>query len=161
VHAANTIVVATLLLAVDNLDWPTVERTLAPEVVADYTLLWGGEPERLPSTELVSRWQRLLPGFDATQHLIGPVVVGGGAQRHLRHRGPRLPPDIVNPTGAATWTVAGQYVVDLERHGDAWRISGITLRLAYEEGDRALAEVAMKRVAAGSGGRVAAQPNRT
>ncbi|MGB3719796.1 MAG: nuclear transport factor 2 family protein [Hyphomicrobiaceae bacterium] len=74
-HAANTIVVATLLLAVDNLDWPTVERTLAPEVVADYTLLWGGEPERLPSTELVSRWQRLLPGFDATQHLIGPVVV--------------------------------------------------------------------------------------
>lgn len=67
----------------------------------------------------------------------------------------------MNPTGAATWTVAGQYVVDLERHGDAWRISGITLRLAYEEGDPALAEVAMKRVAAGSGGRVAAQPNRT
>jgi len=47
----------------------------SPPVVADYTLLWGGEPERLPSTELVSRWQRLLPGFDATQHLIGPVVV--------------------------------------------------------------------------------------
>lgn len=123
-------------------------------MVADYTSLSGGKPERLPSAELVSRWQRLLPGSDATQSGAEERSATCTTAVRAYHR-------IVSSDGAATWTVAGQFVIDLERHGDVWLISGITLRLAHEEGDRAVVEVPTKGVAQGAGGRVAKTPNRT
>jgi hypothetical protein len=61
---------------------------------------------------------------------------------------------VVDGDEAATWMVAGRYVITLDRTADGWKISGIILRLAYEDGDRALVDMAKERVAAGSGGRV-------
>ena len=64
-----------MLHAVDDLDWETVRSSFTTEVEIDYTSLWGGEPETLTADQLIDRWRQLLPGFDATQHLIGPVAV--------------------------------------------------------------------------------------
>jgi hypothetical protein len=41
----------------------------------DYTSLFGGSAETLPAYDPISRWQALLPGFDATHHLTGPTLV--------------------------------------------------------------------------------------
>jgi SnoaL-like domain len=150
-------VVTSMLQAVDNLDWTAVQAAFAPHVAVDYTSLWGGEAETLSVDELIGRWQRLLPGFDATQHLTGPILVtaaeGRSASCRTTVRGYH---HVIDDTGcAATWMCAGQYMIGLAR-GPAtnrWAISTITLQVSYGDGDRALTGVASKRAAAGIGGR--------
>jgi hypothetical protein len=153
-HAAD--VVTTLLLAVDALDWSTIRDSMTPRVTTDYTSLWGGEPETLDADELIDRWRQLLTGFDATQHLTGPVVLTGVADddgtatcattvRGYHH--------IVADEQGGTWMCAGRYDIGLDRGVDGWRVSAITLTVAYEDGDRSLVDVARERGATGSGGR--------
>lgn len=72
-------VLVRLVHSVDRLDWRGARETFADELTVDYTSLSGGEVERLPADDLLSRWRELLPGFDATQHLLGPVRVTAGA----------------------------------------------------------------------------------
>jgi hypothetical protein len=140
-----------LLSAIDALDWDRAADLLAEEVAVDYTSLWGGEPQSLGTAELLDSWRQLLPGFEATQHLTGPVLVdedgdaavGVTTVRGYHHAGER-----------GTWMCAGRYDLALERAGGDWRVSGITLVTYYEDGDRALTDQARARVADGKGGRV-------
>lgn len=150
-----TDVFTVLLHAVDTLDWDTVRACSAPTVATDYTSLWGGQPEELTVDELVRWWQPFATGFDATQHLTGPVAVtraddsGTTAVTTVRayHH-------IVDDDGpAGTWMVAGHYEVGLQRAPDGWKVSAITLSAAYEDGDRALVDVARKRGETSTGGR--------
>jgi hypothetical protein len=135
-------VLTRMLHAIDDLDWDGVRACLADEVRTDYTELFGGEAETLSADELVKRWQGLVPGFDATQHMTGPCLVDEGedglvARTHVRayHR-----------IGDAVWGVHGHYAVPLERTPAGWRIAGITLRMFYQEGDRDLPARAAERV---------------
>lgn len=132
-----------LLHAIDDADWTGVRACLADEVRVDYSELFGGEAETVSADELVKRWQGLVPGFDATQHMTGPCLVEEGAnglvvQTHVRayHR-----------LGDAVWGVHGHYVVPLQRTPAGWRITGITLRMFYQEGDRDLPALAAERAA--------------
>jgi hypothetical protein len=134
-------VLTRMLHAIDFLDWAGVRACLADEVRTDYTELFGGQAETLPADELVKRWQGLVPGFDATQHMTGPCLVDDRdgavvAQTHVRayHR-----------IGDAVWGVHGHYVVPLERTSADWRIAGITLRMFYQEGDPDLPARAAER----------------
>jgi SnoaL-like domain len=146
-------VVTSMLQAVDNLDWNAIQAAFAPEVVVDYTSLWGGEAETVTVDELIGRWQGLLPGFDATQHLTGPIVVtasdGRSATCRTTVRGYHHVVD--DAGGGATWMCGGQYVIGLARGAetDGWAISAITLLVTYEDGDRALTDLASERAAAG------------
>lgn len=142
-------VVATMLHAVDDLDWKAVRSSFATEVGIDYTSLWGGEPETLTADELIDRWRQLLPGFDTTQHLIGPVVVTEVDERTAscttNVRG-------YHRIGGATWMAAGRYIMRLVRaDGVGWQIAAMTLRCYYEDGDRGLVDVAIERAAQGQG----------
>jgi hypothetical protein len=57
---------------------------------------------------------------------------------------------------SATWMVSGRYQIHFDHSPDrGWRISAITLALAYEEGDRGLVDIAQRRGATGVGGRTA------
>ena len=47
----------------------------ADQVLVDYTELFGGAAETVTGDELVTRWRALVPGFDATQHMTGPVLL--------------------------------------------------------------------------------------
>lgn len=54
--------------------------------------------------------------------------------------------------GDATWMVTGRYVMRLERaDGSDWRIAAMTLRHYYDDGDRGLVDVAIKRAVDGAG----------
>jgi len=87
---------------------------------------------------VVDRWRALLPGFDGTQHINGPVLEtddggpGVRADSHVRayHR-----------LGEETWAVFGHYVA---RVVDG-RISELTLQLFYQEGNPGLAAMATER----------------
>jgi hypothetical protein len=140
-----------LLFAIDRLDWEGVRATLATRLRINYTSLFGGEPEELAAAELISRWRSLLPGFDATQHITGPVVVTHTspervtAETHVRGY------HYINASPGGTWMVAGHYVMTLRREHDVWRIHSITLELIQQEGKLDLPQLAAARASAGEG----------
>ena len=131
-------VLTRLLHAVDRLDWAEVRRCLAGEIRVDYTELSGGEPETLAADDLVARWRALLPGFDATQHITGPVLVsydgGPGVRADAHVRG-------YHRLGTETWAVHGHYVARLLDG----KIAELTLQVFYQEGNLGLPEEAIKR----------------
>lgn len=131
-------------LAVDRRDWSALRAAMTDPIRSDYTSLGGGEPEELPADELVGRWRALLPGFDVTQHHLGPlgVVSADDARTALAcsvrgyHR-----------IGDREWMVAGSYDLVLVRDAGAWRIAGITLHVSHVTGDTDLAAEATARAA--------------
>lgn len=136
-----------LVHAIDRLDWDGVRAAFADQLSLDYTSLFGGEAERLPADDLVARWQGLLPGFDSTQHLLGPVRERTNAgeaavEAHVRayHR-----IDGADPSTGVVWMVAGHYVVALVRQDGGWRISSLTLETHYQDGDLGLPDAAAER----------------
>jgi SnoaL-like domain len=97
----------------------------------------------------------VVSGFDATQHLTGPVLVtwsdGHRATCATTVRGYH---HIVADHGdSGIWMVSGQYQLGLDRGPDRWKISAITLTLAYDEGDRGLVDVGRHRAQTESAGR--------
>lgn len=135
-------VLVDLVHAIDRLDWPGVRAVFADRLRLDYTSLNGGEPEDLAADELVARWQGLLPGFEATNHLLGPVrVTGDHVETHVRaeHR-------IADADGGPLWRVAGHYVAELDPAG---RITALRLDTHYQDGNLDLPAAALARVAAG------------
>jgi hypothetical protein len=134
-------VLVELVHAIDRLDWTGVRAAFADRLALDYTSLFGGEPEKLAADELVERWRGLLPGFEATQHLLGPVlVVGSVVEAHVRayHR-------IADAEGGPLWRVVGHYVAGL----DGGRISSLRLDTFFQDGNLDLAAAAQARIAAG------------
>jgi hypothetical protein len=79
----TTDVVTTMLHAVDDLDCDPVRSSFTDEVGIDYTSLWGGDAQTLAADELVRWWKTLAPGYDATQHLVGSIVVTTDGDRRL------------------------------------------------------------------------------
>jgi hypothetical protein len=133
-----------MLYAIDALDWPAVREAFADEVRLDYTSLSGGAPETLAGDDLIARWQGLLPGFDATQHLIGPVVLTGeggtGVRADAHVRGYH---HIGDQGGGQTWAVHGHYVARLVDG----KITELTLTVFYQEGELGLPGEATERAA--------------
>lgn len=140
-NATQTVV--SFFRAVDTRDWDTVEAILADRVTLDYTSLFDGEPEAVSNEEVVTRWRALLPGFDGTQHFLGTLVATSPGTLEANVRG-------YHRLGGETWMVAGWYVLTTANGEDgSHRITGITLLVTYETGDRSLVELAHQRAAAG------------
>ena len=126
--------------AVDERQWATVGELLVPEVELDYTSLFGGDVERVARAEIVARWSGMLPGFDATQHFIGPVIETAENRHECNVRGYHYLDD-------ETWMVAGWYVLTTTTEpGESIMLDGITLIVSYETGSRSLIERAQERV---------------
>jgi hypothetical protein len=137
---SDTGILSRMLYAIDRLDWAEVRRCFADQIRIDYTELSGGDAETLAADDLIARWRGLLPGFDATQHMTGPVLLtrderpGLRAETHVRayHR-----------LGGGTWAVHGHYVA---RIADG-KITELTLQVFYQEGDLDLPATATQRAA--------------
>src|SRR6266540_6825977 len=127
-------VITRMLHAIDALDWATVRACFAEEVDTDYTSLWGGEPATVKIEDLVADWQQLAYGFNATQHLTGPIItVDGKLHTHVRAH---------HWFDGAAWTVYGHYIAVVT----AGRIAALTLQTYQEVGDRELVTRARSRV---------------
>lgn len=148
---AITTTVTRMLFAVDKLDWPGIRTALADEIETDYVSLFGGTPERLKADTLVQRWQSLLPGFDATQHVTGPIVVTMGkdrtaiAETHVRAH------HYIETESPSVWMVAGHYVMRMEQTSAEWKIASIRLDTYRQEGNRNFPTVATQRAKERSG----------
>ena len=125
-------VITRLLHAIDAMDWVAARDCLADEVVTDYTSLWGGEPATVPIDDLIAGWTQIISGFDATQHLTGPVIeVDGAWHTHVRAH---------HWLGGEAWTVFGHYIATVA----GGRITALTLRTLQQEGNRDLPNIARR-----------------
>jgi hypothetical protein len=64
-----------MLVCADRRDWVGLRAALADKVRLDWTSLNGGEPVTLSGDQVVAAWTQVLGGFQATQHLLGNLLV--------------------------------------------------------------------------------------
>ena len=138
-------VVASVAYLADARDWDALRTLYADSVRVDYTSLNGGEPATVQADELIASWRGLLPGFDATQHLLGPVLVELDGDRAVARTHVRALHRIAGAEGGEEWVVGGHYTYSLARQGDRWVVTDHTLGNAYQQGNIALPGLAQGR----------------
>ncbi|MEM9511433.1 MAG: nuclear transport factor 2 family protein [Cyanobacteria bacterium P01_E01_bin.48] len=142
---AITTPIVGMIHAIDQLDWPTVRHEFADTVDVDYTSLVGGEPETMPADKLMERWQGLLPGFQATQHLLGPFLVVAEATIATAETHVRGYHYIADAPNGEVWMVAGNYHFRMVFQGNRWVIAAMKLVVFYQEGNLELPALAQTR----------------
>ncbi|HET7221286.1 MAG TPA: nuclear transport factor 2 family protein [Vicinamibacterales bacterium] len=142
-HAVGD-VITRMLHAVDSLDWAGVRERFRDPVSVDYSSLTGQPAAMVPRDDLIEGWRGVLPGFDATQHITGPIAVddesADEAVARTTVRG-------YHWLGSDEWMVAGRYTMTLVRTGSTWRITAITLTVSHQSGTLSLPETARARAA--------------
>jgi hypothetical protein len=135
--------VSSIPLAVDRAAYDLAEAAFAPEVIIDYTSLWGGEPATMTPAAVMDAWRGIVPGFDATWHELGPVTVeinGDTAKASAFVDGRHWIDDQL-------WRPVGDYHWDLTRIDGDWRVTRMEFAMTEEIGDRSLTQEAMNRAA--------------
>jgi hypothetical protein len=131
-------IVIELLHGVDSRQWSALPSLFTESVTTDYTSLFGGEVQRQSRDTVVGGWRQLLSPLDATQHILGPILVrvnGERAAAECHVRGYHVSSKV---TGGGEWMVAGHYVFEMERDRETWRIASLTLQAFYQTGNRDL-----------------------
>jgi hypothetical protein len=141
-------VVARVALDADARDWAALRGRFADRVEVDYSSLTGQPAATVDADALMAGWRALLPGFEATQHLLGPVVVELEGDRATARAHVRATHRIAGAAGGETWVVGGRYTYGLVRTTGGWRVASTRLDLAYQEGNTGLAAIAQARAGA-------------
>jgi hypothetical protein len=133
--------VARFLLALDDHQWAQVEAALDETVRRDYTSLFGGEPDAIAGSALVSEWRELLTALDSHQHLTAPAVVdlnGEEASADVHVVGTH----VLEGHPGSPWVVGGTYRFGLRRREERWRIDAIKLDTRWQTGDADILKLA-------------------
>lgn len=140
-------VVSSIPLAVDLARYDLAEAAFAPNIVIDYTSLWGGAPQRMTPRSLMDAWRALVPGFDATRHELRNVqaTVSGDTAIATAFVDGRHWID------GALWRPIGNYRWTLRKIDGRWKVETMTFAMTEEFGDRGLVAVATERAAARTG----------
>jgi SnoaL-like domain len=139
--------IGALAVHIDARRWDDLLELFAPEVLADWTSLFGGEPQSLKGEQLIANWRQLLPGFTRTTHLVGPptiVVTGESAQASASVVAWHF---IKEPglEGNDLWLAGGCYEIAFAKRDGVWRINAMTLARAWAEGNQDLPRLAGER----------------
>ena len=120
-----------------------LQQLFTEEVIVDYTSLFPGEVQNIPSQQLMTQWQSVLPGFDATQHMITnhQITVDGDEAKAIAYV------RATHKLGDGMWVVGGYYVDELAKIDGVWKLEAIQYNALYESGDRRLIEQAAAKVA--------------
>lgn len=112
-------------------------RLFAPEVLVDYTSLFGGEAETVDRIELMKRWAGFLPGFDTTYHDLSNLNVnidGDNAMATVDFTASHW-------LGAdGFWAVFGSYDFTLSKIDGHWAIMSVKVHGKGEKGSRDVLE---------------------
>ena len=138
-------VLISMLHAIDRLDWPIVRASFADRVRVDYSSLSGQPAADVSADDLIAGWKTLLPGFDATQHLAGPVLASQENATAVVETHVRGYHHIADAKAGEIWMVAGHYTARLSVHEGDWKIVELTLTLFYQEGNLSLPDLARSR----------------
>lgn len=120
----------------DDRRWDELSTLFGPQIEADYTSLFGGEPVTVTPEDMVAASDRLLGTIDASQHLVANhVVTGHGDRARCRSHVIATHTYAAAKLGERIWTAGGNYTMDLERSGEGWRIIGLRFDLIWSTGN--------------------------
>ena len=128
----------------DRHDWTRVRAAFADSVTTDYSSLWGGEPVTQPADDLVAGWASFLPGFDSTHHMVTNHSVTGLSESTATAEADFT---ATHRIADGLWVLGGRYSYELEKSGDRWQVTSMTMTALWESGDRGLVAIAGDRAA--------------
>ena len=140
-------VVNSIGINADLRNWQAVSQAFSDEVQLDYTSM-GAAVEMLKPTDIIKKWQAVLPGFQMTQHMITNhrVSITGNEANCFSyvHAVHYLP----NKSNNNTWIVMGHYEHHLVRLNQAWKIDRMKLIATLIDGNMDLPLIAMEAIKA-------------
>lgn len=127
----------------DQRNWDgLLADVFAEQVLLDYASFGAGQPATLPASQIVANWKSFLSAFPHTHHQLGNVqVTSAGNQASVFCYGTAshyLP----NPTNQNLWLVVGSYDFDLEKTGQAWKVTRMKFNFKYQDGNPDLPRLA-------------------
>ncbi|WP_299519225.1 nuclear transport factor 2 family protein [Winogradskyella sp.] len=135
---------STLFTATDNRNWEKVISTMADSVYVDYTSL-GGDSGFKTSNEIVSGWQKILPGFERTVHHPHNFAIWSVGNRatatfdgHATHY-----------LDGKEWSVFVGYDTEYIKEDDQWKLARIDATLYKQFGETSLPALAIQKVEEG------------
>ncbi|MFN3231121.1 MAG: nuclear transport factor 2 family protein [Alphaproteobacteria bacterium] len=132
----------------DSRDFALYRSIFADEVDIDFSSYSGQPASRMTGDEWGQMVQRMLPGFDATQHVLTNFVIEVDGDEATANVYVQAEHFIANSEGDNSHTLGGYYIHKLKRHGDAWKIHATTLNVTWNRGNRDVYRLATERVAA-------------
>lgn len=139
--------VQTFFAAVDARDWPAAKTQMTTPFHLDYSSFGVDPAADLDPAEILAGWEAILPGFDATQHHLGPLNIAVDDDDAVVRTTVIATHQISGAKGGETWTVHGDYVLRLIKDG-SWKLSAITLNFKFLTGNTELPAQAQARAAA-------------
>ncbi|OIQ21104.1 MAG: hypothetical protein BM557_04940 [Flavobacterium sp. MedPE-SWcel] len=111
----------------------------------DYSSMTGNPATNLSSSDIISGWKTVLPGFTNTHHQIGNFIIKvneNKANAFCYGTATHFIEGNENPI----WTVIGSYDFELERLKNRWKIKTMKFNHKHQSGNNKLVEQAIKNV---------------
>lgn len=118
----------------DTKDWQSLQDCLTGAVYTDYTDLRGTPPETVSSEAYVATRKESLRNL-TTHHLSGNYEIQYADDHQATCRASMI---IWRKTGEAQFTTHCIYTFRIQKMKAAWKISGITQKVLWNEGDPAI-----------------------
>ncbi|MFC3612279.1 nuclear transport factor 2 family protein [Lutimaribacter marinistellae] len=133
--------------AVDARDWEAAEQLMTRPFHLDYSSFGAGPGADLDPADVLTSWQAMLPGFDATQHQLGPLAIDMRENKAIVKAYVTATHHIADAEGGEIWTVYGDYDLTLRRDKDgSWRLSANIFNFRLVTGNASLPGLAQRRV---------------
>ena len=125
--------IVTMVNAIDGKHWDLATAQFADQVFVDYSSLSGQPGSMVNASDLVGGWRDLLARVD-THHLLGnfEISVEGDRAESYSHVYASHQAE-----GIEYWDAYGRYHHKLEKTGDQWKITGMTLIMHGQKGNQA------------------------
>ena len=127
---------------VDARQWSELPSKLTDSVHVNYAAL-GGKQEVQSSSDLISDWEALLPGFDRTIHNVHNVATHVASDR-ASATFDAIATHVLN---GDAWSVYVGYDTEFIKEDDNWKLARIDVSLYDQSGNTDLPKAAMNRVA--------------
>ncbi len=140
-------VITAIFEGADERDWQKVQRSMADEVLLDYTSMNGNSPSITSSAEIIEAWKGFLPGFESTRHQVSDFQIRRQGENLVKVHFSGKAEHVI---GTERWTVEGTYDVEEIRSANDWKITKFKFNLQNQTGNTALPQQAARRAAEGN-----------
>ena len=132
--------------AVDMQDWDRARGLMTMPFFLDYSSFGAPAGADMAPDQILTSWQGILPGFDATHHQLGLLDIEAGASMALVRAYVTATHYMASAQGGDLWTVYGTYTLQL-RYEEGWKLRGNTFSFKFLSGNVDLPNLAKERMA--------------
>ena len=137
---------------IDSRNWALFRSIFDDEIEMDFSSFNGTPAARMRADDWVAACEALLPGFDATQHVLTNFMIDLGQDTATAIVYMKAEHFIANQLGDNSHTLGGHYTHRLKRTGDGWKIHATTLIVTWSRGNEQVYDLARQRAEAQKAG---------